>query len=213
MIWMYKIPGIIAGVALVFYAALELVLLNAFDMTLTLPGIAGVILSIGMAVDANVIIYARIREEIAAGKTVRSAIDIGFKKALTAIIDGNVTTLIAAIVLNFMAPVLSKGFAQTLGLGIIISMIHSLHHLQTDGQCGLRAGHEGREVFRQGQGSQNDRFRRPQKDFLCDRNHCDSGGTGFHDDQQGRRKGALNLSMEFRGGTSTDVTFNEGLHH
>ena len=123
MIYVYKIPGIIAGAALVMYAGFELVALNAFDMTLTLAGIAGVILSIGMAVDANVIIYSRIREEISAGNSVRSSIDIGFKKALGAIIDGNVTTLIAAVVLNFMATGSVKGFAQTLGLGIIISMI------------------------------------------------------------------------------------------
>ena len=122
MIYAYKMPGVIAGFALIMYTAMELVALNAFDMTLTLSGIAGVILSIGMAVDANVIIYARIREEIAEGKTVRSAINIGFKKALTAIIDGNVTTLIAAFVLNFMATGSVKGFAQTLALGIVISM-------------------------------------------------------------------------------------------
>ena len=109
MIIVYKVPGVIAGLSLAIYAGLELVALNAFDMTLTLAGIAGVILSIGMAVDANVIIYARIREEIASGKTVKSSIDVGFKKALSAIIDGNVTTLIAAIVLIFIKPVIVSG--------------------------------------------------------------------------------------------------------
>ena len=105
---------------------LVVLLLNGFDVTLTLSGIAGIILSIGMAVDANVIIFARIREEIATGKTVKSAIQIGFKKALSAIIDGNVTTLIAAVVLYFMGTGTVKGFAQTLALGIVVSLFTAL---------------------------------------------------------------------------------------
>ena len=102
MIFVYALPGICAGIALIIYTLLILLTLNAFDLTLTLPGIAGIILSIGMAVDANVIIYARIREEIAAGISVQGAIQSGFKKALSAILDGNITTLIAAFVLNAM---------------------------------------------------------------------------------------------------------------
>ena len=94
MIAVYWIPGVASSIALCIYTVLVVLLLNGFDVTLTLSGIAGIILSIGMAVDANVIIFARIREEIATGKTVKSAIQIGFKKALSAIIDGNVTTLI-----------------------------------------------------------------------------------------------------------------------
>ena len=100
MIVIYLVPGVIAAFVLVLYAALMLVLLNAFDLTLTLPGIAGIILSIGMAVDANVIIYARIREEINAGTSVLGAIKSGFHKAMSAILDGNITTLIAAAVLH-----------------------------------------------------------------------------------------------------------------
>ena len=102
MIVVYSLPGVVAAWALLIYTALELVMLNAFDLTLTLPGIAGIVLSIGMAVDANVIIYARIREEIAAGKSVRNAIKSGFQKALSAILDGNITTLIAAAVLGML---------------------------------------------------------------------------------------------------------------
>ena len=102
MIIVYALPGVVAALSLAIYTGLELVMLNAFDLTLTLPGIAGIILSIGMAVDANVIIYARIREEIAAGKSVRSAIKTGFEKAMSAIVDGNITTLIAAAVLGAM---------------------------------------------------------------------------------------------------------------
>ena len=104
MIVVYRIPGLVSGIALVIYVCLDLIALNAFDLTLTLQGIAGIILSIGMAVDANVIIYARIQEEIAAGKSVRTALQAGFKKAFSAIFDGNITTLIAAFVLNW-APV------------------------------------------------------------------------------------------------------------
>ena len=102
MILVYRLPGLVAGIALLVYTALMLVTLNAFDITLTLPGIAGIILGIGMAVDANVIIYARIREEIAAGKSVLNSIQTGFHKALSAIVDGNITTLIAALVLRYL---------------------------------------------------------------------------------------------------------------
>ena len=126
MIAVYRLPGVASVVGLLSYVALVILLLNGFAMTLTLSGIAGIILSIGMAVDANVIIFARIREELATGKTVRNAIQSGFSKAFSAIIDGNITTLIAAIVLLFLGPGSVKGFAQTLALGIVLSMFTSL---------------------------------------------------------------------------------------
>ncbi len=122
----YRLPGFAAGIALVTYTGIVVVAINAFNLTLTLPGIAGIILSIGMAVDANVIIFARVREEIGAGKSVKSALKAGFHKALSAIIDGNVTTLIAAVVLGFLGTGSVKGFAQTLGLGIVVSMFTAL---------------------------------------------------------------------------------------
>ena len=126
MIVVYRIPGLVAGISLIIYVCLDLIALNAFDLTLTLQGIAGIILSIGMAVDANVIIYARIQEEIAAGKTVRTALQNGFQKAFSAIFDGNITTLIAAFVLNWLGSGTIKGFAQTLALGIVLSMFTAL---------------------------------------------------------------------------------------
>ena len=126
MIAIYYLPGLCASIALLLYVPFIVVLLHGFDMTLTLPGVAGIILSIGMAVDANVIIFARIREELATGKTVRSSIKIGFNKAFSAIIDGNVTTMIAALVLMFMGSGVVKGFAQTLMLGIALSMFTCL---------------------------------------------------------------------------------------
>lgn len=120
MIAIYYVSGFAASLALALYVELIVILLDAFEITLTLPGIAGIILSIGMAVDANVIIFARIREEIAKGKTVKSAIDIGYKKATSAIVDGNVTTLIAAAVLGVLGSGTVKGFAYTLALGIAL---------------------------------------------------------------------------------------------
>lgn len=126
MIICYRVPGIASSIALIFYITIVAIALLAFDVTLTLPGIAGIILSVGMAVDANVIIFTRMKEELGTGKTVRSAIKIGFHKALSAIIDGNVTTLIAAVVLWLRGTGPVKGFAQTLAIGIIVSMFTAL---------------------------------------------------------------------------------------
>ncbi len=126
MIVYYRISGLAASLALTIYVGLDVFMLSLFEVTLTLQGIAGIILSIGMAVDANVIIFQRIREELAKGLTVRSAFKNGFDKALSAIIDGNVTTLIAAAVLYFVGSGSVKGFATTLAIGIILSMLTAL---------------------------------------------------------------------------------------
>ncbi len=209
MIIVYKIPGVIAALALIMYAAIDLVALNAFDMTLTLSGIAGVILSIGMAVDANVIIYARIREEIAAGKTVRSAIDTGFKKALSAIIDGNVTTLIACLVLNFMATGSVKGFAQTLALGIVVSMFTACVLSRIMINAAYALGMKDAKYFGKAKEIKTIDFVGKRKVFFCIAAVAILLGPAFMLINQATGKGALNLSMEFRGGTSTDVTFND----
>ena len=126
MIFVYRISGLAAGWALLLFALLDLAFMNAFDITLTLPGIAGVILTIGMAVDANVIIYARTREELAAGRGVYPALKAGFSKALSAILDGNITTLIAAVVLYALGTGSIQGFSVTLAIGVILSMFTSL---------------------------------------------------------------------------------------
>ena len=123
---LYRIPGLLSGFALLGYVILNLLAINGFNATLTLPGIAGVILAIGMAVDANVIIFTRIKEEINAGKSVINAIETGYHKALSAILDGNITTLIAAAVLWIKGSGTVKGFAQTLAIGIILSMFTAL---------------------------------------------------------------------------------------
>ncbi|WP_418417587.1 protein translocase subunit SecD [Anaerotignum lactatifermentans] len=126
MLVVYKVLGFAADLALIIYVGLELILLNAFNITLTLPGIAGIILSVGMAVDANVVVFERLKEELVEGKTLRVAVKNGFSRALPAILDGNVTTLIAAVVLFFLGSGTVKGFATTLSMGIIISMFTAL---------------------------------------------------------------------------------------
>ena len=123
MILVYRVPGIVADIALLVYIPLFLVTMSAFHINLSLPGIAGIMLTVGMAVDANVIIYERLREEIRSGKTLRSAVDVGFKRAYTAIIDSNVTTIIAAVVLLWQGTGTILGFAKTLLIGVILSMI------------------------------------------------------------------------------------------
>ena len=122
MILFYRLPGMVASIALIFYTALDLVILSAAHVNLSLPGIAGIILSIGMAVDANVVIFERMRDELSNGKTIRAAIDAGFNRAFSAILDSNITTLIAAFVLYFMGTGTVKGFALTLGIGVVLSM-------------------------------------------------------------------------------------------
>lgn len=126
MILCYRLPGFMASIALVIYTALCFLLYAVLRINLSLPGIAGVILSIGMAVDANVIIFERMKEEFKLGKTLRAATDAGFHRALSSIIDSNVTTLIAAVVLYFIGSGPIKGFAITLGAGIVVSMFTAI---------------------------------------------------------------------------------------
>jgi len=126
MLVYYRLPGLIADIALCGYIAIVMAILGAFRVNLSLPGIAGIILSIGMAVDANVIIFERIKEELKAGKTLRASIDAGFHRAFTAILDGNITTLIAAVVLWKFGTGPIKGFAVTLSIGILVSMFTAI---------------------------------------------------------------------------------------
>ncbi len=211
MIWAYALPGVVSAFALLIYIGLDLVLLNAFDMTLTLPGIAGIILSIGMAVDANVIIYARIREEIAAGASVKVAIRTGFQKALSAILDGNITTLIAAFVLNFMGTGTVKGFAQTLALGIVLSMVTALVISRLIINAVYELGFRDEKYYKKAK-------QIPTINFLGKKNLCFVislvlilVGPLFMVINSASGRGALNLSMDFMGGTSTSVMFDEDL--
>lgn len=126
MIVVFRIPGVVASFALVFYTVLDLLIMNLFNVTLTLPGIAGVILSVGMAVDANVVIFTRIKEELATGASTKQSVNVGFHNALSAIMDGNITTLIAAFVLGIFGTGTIKGFAITLAIGVILSVFTAL---------------------------------------------------------------------------------------
>lgn len=212
MIIVYLIPGVVAAISLLIYTALMLVMLNAFDITLTLPGIAGIILSIGMAVDANVIIYARIREEIAAGKTVQNSIKTGFQKALSAIVDGNITTLIAAFVLLLRGTGSVKGFAQTLAMGIALSMFTALVISRLLMNAFFVLGIKDEKFY----GMQKER---KVINFLGKRKICFiisvilviAGPVAMLMYGNGSEGKALNYSLEFMGGTSTNVTFNEDL--
>ncbi len=123
MIIVYRIPGFIASIGLIIYTLIIIFTMSSLGVKLTLPGIAGLILSIGMAVDANVIIFERIKEEIKMGKSVRTAVDMGFKRALTSVMDSNITTLIAGVVLYYFGIGPIKGFGVTLIIGIVASMI------------------------------------------------------------------------------------------
>ncbi len=126
MIIFYRFSGIAADWALIIYLSAELIILNGLNITLTLPGIAGIILSVGMAVDANVIIFERIKEELSAGRTLRLALENGFSRAFPAIVDSNITTLIACAVLFWLGTGPIRGFAQTLAIGIVLSMFTAL---------------------------------------------------------------------------------------
>lgn len=205
----YLVPGMVASVSLLIYTGLVLVSLNAFDLTLTLAGIAGIILSIGMAVDANVIIYARIREEIASGKTVRNAIKVGFQKALSAILDGNITTLIAAAVLAWKGTGSIQGFAQTLALGIVLSMFTALVISRLLINAVYTLGVRDEKYYGKAKQVKAINFVGKRKlFFLISLVLILSGPAAMlmHNAKDGK---VLNYSLEFMGGTSTTVTFNE----
>ena len=211
MIFVYALPGICAGIALIIYTLLILLTLNAFDLTLTLPGIAGIILSIGMAVDANVIIYARIREEIAAGISVQGAIQNGFKKAFSAIFDGNITTLIAAVVLNAMGTGSVKGFAQTLALGILLSMFTALVISRLLIKSFYALGFKDEKYYGKAKTRKAINFVGKWHVTFAIALVVLLSGPVAMGINSAAGNGILNLSMDFRGGTSTSVTFNEDL--
>ena len=210
MICVYYLPGLAAGIALVIYTELVLVILNAFNVTLTLPGIAGIVLSIGMAVDANVIIFARVREEMARGKSIKNALKAGFQKAMSAIIDGNVTTLIAAAVLWFMGSGTVKGFAQTLAIGIVVSMFTALVITRIIVFAFYAVGLRGEKLY------YHPKKERQPIDFIGKKKYFFTlsiavmliglGALGYNY-SQGR--GAFAYGLEFEGGTSTTVDFDK----
>lgn len=211
MICVYRIPGVASVVGLASYVALVVLLLNGFDMTLTLSGIAGIILSIGMAVDANVIIFARIREELAAGKTVKNAIKTGFDKALSAIIDGNITTLIAAVVLLFLGPGSVQGFAQTLALGIVLSMFTSLLVTRVVLNAFYALGAKNVKLY--GVAKERKPLQILQKKWVFFGISLAAIAAGFiaMGVFSAKTGDALNYSLDFKGGTAVTVTFDHAM--
>lgn len=205
----YKIPGVAASIALIIYILADVIMINAFDVTLTLPGIAGVILSVGMAVDANVIIFTRIREEIGAGKSVRSAIKAGFDKALSAIIDGNVTTLIAAAVLYFKGSGTVKGFAQTLAIGIVISMFTALFVTRTILRGLYRIGLDSEKYYGISKEVKVYNYTKKAKVFFAISIVLILIGVGGMVRNNSSIGSVLKYDLDFSGGTQTQVTFNE----
>ena len=211
MIGAYYLMGVAASFTLAIYTALIVILLNLFEITLTLPGIAGIILSIGMAVDANVIIFARIREELATGKTVQSAVKIGFEKALSAIIDGNITTLIAALVLGVKGSGTVKGFAQTLALGIILSMFTALVVTKLLMNALYAVGLKNVKLYGVGKEKKSINFLSKKAIFFTVSLAVIVAGFVVMGVNKSSKGSALNYSLEFVGGTSTNVTFNEDM--
>lgn len=205
MIAYYWIPGVAATFALAIYTTLVIAVIYLFEITLTLPGIAGIILSIGMAVDANVIIFARIREEIAAGSPVHIAIKTGFKKALSAIIDGNITTLIAAIVLGFMGSGTVKGFAYTLAVGIILSMFTALAVTRVILHGLYCLGFRSEKFYGRQKELKSIGFMAKKPVFFIISLVVIAAGFVGMGVNHANGNGALNLSLEFVGGTATTV--------
>ncbi len=211
MIAVYLIPGLASSLALCLYVGLVLILLSAFEVTLTLPGIAGIILSIGMAVDANVIIFTRIKEEIGVGKTVHSAIKTGFAKALSAIIDGNITTLIAAVVLFWRGSGSVKGFASTLAIGILLSMFTALFVTRGTLYALYELGFQDPKFYGIRKEKKPVDFLGKKKLFFAISCVMIVVGWIFMGVNASGGNGAFNYSIEFKGGTSTNVTFNENM--
>ena len=209
LLFVYRIPGLAAGLALISYIELMLLALNGFDLTLTLPGIAGIILNIGMAVDANVIIYARIREEIAAGRRTETAIKTGFKKAASAIIDGNITTLIAALVLLWKGSGTVQGFATTLGIGILIQLFTSLVISRIFVWILYYMGFQAPKFYGKEKTRKNINFVEKRKVFFGIAIVCIAIGIGGLIFNSANNGGAFNYSIEFKGGTSTEIQFSE----
>lgn len=211
MLFVYRLPGLASSIALVLYVGLEIVLLQAFEVTLTLPGIAGVILSIGMAVDANVIIFTRIKEELGNGKATDKAIKAGFEKALSAILDGNITTLIAAAVLYLRGTGTVRSFATTLAIGIVVSLITALFVTRALLNAFYEFGAENQKLYGVKKETKIINFIRFRKVayslsalvivFGFVMLFMNKKNTGY----------VFNYDLDFRGGSSTTITFDKDM--
>ena len=205
----YRIPGVAASIALVFYVGAISFVLNCFDVTLTLPGIAGILLSIGMAVDANVIIFTRMKEELAEGNSLETSMKNGFGKALSAILDGNITTIIAAIVLLYLGSGTVAGFAKTLLIGVVLSMFTALYVTRFVLNGLVALGFSDVKFFGKAKKVKRFAFVKNFPKFaavalvlivVC------IGSLIYNKSTMGT---ILNYGLDFSGGTSTNVTFNK----
>ena len=209
MICVFRIPGLIASLSLTLYTFMILLVMNLFNVTLTLPGLAGIILSVGMAVDANVVIFTRIKEELATGASVKQSVKAGFHNALSAIIDGNVTTLIAAFVLYLKGSGTIKGFAITLAIGIVLSVFTALVVSQLVLNALVTLGVNDVKFF--------GKAKEPGKvNFVKGGKYCIIAsvlviviGFCFMPIFAKTKGSALNLSIDFAGGTSITAEFDK----
>ena len=211
MIVMYAVPGIAASLALAIYTTLVIATLYLFDITLTLPGIAGIILGIGMAVDANVIVFARIREEIATGKSVQTSMKIGFQKAMSAILDGNIITLIASVVLMALGSGTVKGFAYTLMIGIILSLFTAMVVTRYILYSLYALGLKSEKLYGRAKERKSIDFIGKKAVFFTISGIIIAAGLismGVHSATEGK---ALNYGLDFMGGTSTTADFGKDM--
>ena len=209
MLVFYRLPGLAASIALVFYLVLMLVALNGLNITLTLPGVAGIILNIGMAVDANVIIFTRIKEELAKGKSVQTSIKLGFEKALSAIVDGNVTTLIAAFVLYIKGSGTISGFATTLAMGIILSMFTALYITKYILQAMYSLGVDDVKYFGVEKPRRQIKFVQNRVKFFVISGVLIAGCVVCLIVNKATSGNILNYGLDFLGGTTYDIPFGK----
>ena len=211
MIIMYAVTGIAASLALAIYTTLVIATLYLFEITLTLPGIAGIILGIGMAVDANVIVFARVREEIATGKSVQTSMKIGFQKAMSAILDGNITTLIASVVLMALGSGTVKGFAYTLMIGIILSLFTAMVVTRYILYSLYALGLKSEKLYGRAKERKSIDFIGKKAVFFTISGIIIAAGLismGVHSATEGK---ALNYGLDFMGGTSTTADFGKDM--
>ncbi|MCR4717360.1 MAG: protein translocase subunit SecD [Lachnospiraceae bacterium] len=211
MIIIYAWPGFVAALALLAYILLNLLALNGFNVTLTLPGMAGVILGIGMAVDANVIIFTRIREELRDGKSVKTGLNAGFHKALSAIIDGNVTTLIAAVVLYFMGSGTIKGFATTLMLSIILSMVSAIFITRYLLESFYSLGVQNAKLYGKAKETKVTRYTKISKYCMVISCIVIAIGLIMLPINKNNRGSILDFDLDFVGGTSITLTLEDNM--
>ena len=211
MILNYSLSGVVASIGLAIYTTVTVALIYLFEITLTLPGIAGVILGIGMAVDANVIVFARIREEIATGKSVQTSMKIGFQKAMSAILDGNITTLIASVVLMALGSGTVKGFAYTLMIGIILSLFTAMVVTRYILYSLYALGLKSEKLYGRAKERKSIDFIGKKAVFFTISGIIIAAGLismGVHSATEGK---ALNYGLDFMGGTSTTADFGKDM--